>query len=83
MRSTPGFAAAGNGAARIESQSENACPRGGLRVGDDGKGGPGKSERVSLPLHAMAKMFATEAKARKLKNLGWFPFLGTTNTLSE
>ena len=28
-----------------------------------GRGGPGKSERASLPLYVMARMFSTEAKA--------------------
>ena len=37
-----------------------------------GKGGPRRSGRVSLPVHAIAKMFSTEAKARKwLESVMW------------
>ena len=34
-------------------------PLGRSRVRNDGQGWPGRSEGVSLPLHAMAKMFST------------------------
>lgn len=40
--------------------------------GTTGRGGPGRSERISLPVHAMARMFSTEAKARKwLESVMW------------
>ena len=36
-----------------------------IASGKVGKGGPGRSERVFLSVHAMARMLSTEAKARK------------------
>ena len=36
-----------------------------IASGKVGKGGPGRSKRTALPVHAMAKMFSTEAKAQK------------------
>ena len=73
MRSAPGFAAEGKRAmcgsrARAKMHAREAD----IASGVVGRGGPGRSERVSLPVHAMARMFSTEAKARKwLESVMW------------
>ena len=43
-----------------------------IASGKVGRGGPGRSKRTALPVHAMARMFSTEAKARKwLESVMW------------